>query len=183
MRTGQCQIHCLPRISEGRATIPRPSLGMLINLAITRPMHPRTKQKIKKRLNGLMLLLSGQARRRTAQPEAPTKVVPLQAGDRVRVRSRPQIEATLDYWGELKGCGILDGMWQYCDTSQQVLKPLKRFLDEREFKMKRCRGIVLLDGVTCEGIDAFGRCDRSCYFFWRQEWLEKIETLEALRVD
>jgi hypothetical protein len=129
-----------------------------------------------------MLRLSGQADKIEGAPAAAKSMaaVPsLQAGDWIRVRSRKEIESTLDYWGELKGCGVLDGQWQYCDTTQRVLKPLKRFLDEREYRMLKCRNIVLLEGVTCEGIDAFGRCDRSCYFFWREEWLERIDGPDA----
>ena len=186
MRTEECQIHCLPRMSVGKAEIPPPSLGRILNLAITRPMSPRTKQKIKKKLNSTMLFLSGQKRKTKASQPATTSepaAKPLEAGDWVRVRSREEIETTLDYWGELKGCGVLDGQWQYCGTTQRVLKPLKRFLDEREYRMKKCKNIVLLQGVTCEGIEAFGRCDRSCYFFWREEWLEKIDSPSPQEAD
>lgn len=41
--------------------------------------------------------------------------------------------------------------------------------------MKKTRGIVLLEGLMCQGIEGLGACDRSCLFFWREEWLEKIE--------
>jgi hypothetical protein len=66
-------------------------------------------------------------------------------------------------------------MDQYCETTQQVLKPLERFVDERDLRVKTSRGIVLLDGVICQGTADFGRCDRSCVLFWREEWLEKID--------
>jgi hypothetical protein len=98
----------------------------------------------------------------------------LRAGDLVRVRSREEIAATLNMWGELKGCGFLAEMWRYCDTTQRVLKPVERFLDERDYQMKKTRGLILLEGIMCEGTADYGRCDRACYFFWREEWLEKI---------
>jgi len=41
--------------------------------------------------------------------------------------------------------------------------------------VKKVKGVVLLDGVICRGTPAFGRCDRCCHLFWREEWLEKIE--------
>jgi hypothetical protein len=98
----------------------------------------------------------------------------LRAGDLVRIRSKKEIEKTLDGCGELKGCGFMEEMWKYCDTKQRVLKPVKRFLDERDYLMKKCNGIVILENLICEGTKAFGSCDRHCHYFWREEWLEKV---------
>ena len=100
----------------------------------------------------------------------------LKAGDLVRVRSREEIQATLDIWRELKGNQVLEEMWQYCGTTQRVLKPVKRFLDEREYQFLRTSGIVLLEGTMCQGGPILGRCDRACFFFWREEWLKKVDT-------
>jgi hypothetical protein len=52
---------------------------------------------------------------------------------------------------------------------------VEKFLDERDYLMKKCKGMVTLDGVLCEGTIDFGACDRGCFFFWREEWLEKLE--------
>ena len=71
-------------------------------------------------------------------------------------------------------------MDQYCGTTQRVLKPLERFVDERDLRVKTSRGIVLLDGVVCQGTADFGRCDRCCVMFWREEWLEKIDLRTSL---
>jgi len=30
--------------------------------------------------------------------------------------------------------------------------------------------------LHCQGTSDYGRCDRSCFYFWREEWLEKINT-------
>ena len=98
----------------------------------------------------------------------------LKAGDLVRIRSREEIEATLDDWKELKGCTFMPEMWEYCGTIRRVLKPMARFLDERDYRVKKCKGIVLLEGGICNGTLGLGRCDRCCYLFWREEWLEKI---------
>ena len=64
-------------------------------------------------------------------------------------------------------------MSKYCDTTQRVLKRMERFVDERDYKVKKSNGIVLLEGLNCQGTTDFGRCDRNCFFFWREEWLEK----------
>jgi hypothetical protein len=100
----------------------------------------------------------------------------LQAGDRVRVRSLEEIQATLNPWKELKGCAFLPYMVDYCETTQRVLQPVNRFLDERDYKVKKARGVVLLEGVICSGTPVFGRCDRGCHLFWREEWLVKIDS-------
>lgn len=97
------------------------------------------------------------------------------AGDLVYVKSEKDIRKTLDRWNHLKGCGFMDEMWKYCGTKQKVFKPVKQFLDERDYLKKKCSGIVILEGLICEGTRGFGKCDRACYFFWREEWLEKID--------
>ncbi|MEN6350238.1 MAG: hypothetical protein ABFD08_12690 [Syntrophomonas sp.] len=99
----------------------------------------------------------------------------LKPGDLVKVKSEKEIKKTLNRWNKLKGCGVMDGMWKYCGTEQRVLKVVKQFLDERDYLMKKCKGIVILEGVICNGTRWFGTCDRSCYYFWREEWIEKIE--------
>ena len=66
-------------------------------------------------------------------------------------------------------------MAQYCGTIQRVFKSMSRFVDERDLKIKKSKGIILLEGVMCKGTADFGDCDRSCLHFWREEWLEKLE--------
>jgi hypothetical protein len=66
-------------------------------------------------------------------------------------------------------------MWQYCGTTQKVLKPVKRFVDERDCRVKKVKGVYLLEGVNCQGFELYGECDRACFYFWREEWLEKLE--------
>lgn len=107
----------------------------------------------------------------TAAPPATT----FAAGDLVRVRGEAEIAATLDQWGKLKGCRFMPEMRPYCRTQQTVLKPLERFFDEREYALKKAKGLVLLQDVMCQGVALSGRCDRSCFFFWRVEWLEKLD--------
>jgi hypothetical protein len=105
----------------------------------------------------------------------------LEAGDLVRVKSKEEIEATLDRWKSLKGCSFMSEMWPHCGTTQRVLKRIDRFFDERDYKLKRIRGIVLLEGTMCQGTEMFGRCDRSCFFFWREEWLERLDDVVTAR--
>jgi len=112
---------------------------------------------------------------RSSAPAIGSTPTGLKAGDLVRVRSQEEIETTLDDRKELKGCSFMSEMWAYCGTTQRVLKPMERFLDERDYRIKRCKGIVLLEGVICQGTVFPKGCDRACFFFWREEWLEKLE--------
>jgi hypothetical protein len=105
---------------------------------------------------------------------ARTDLSVLQPGDRIRVRSKDEIRSTLNNWNELERCGFMEEMWEFCDTEQAVLKQVVRFLDERDYKVKRVQHIYLLKDLLCGGTVDFGPCDRSCFFFWRREWLEKL---------
>jgi hypothetical protein len=98
----------------------------------------------------------------------------MKSGDLVRVRTREEVEATLDSRNELRGCLFMSEMWDYCGTEQRVLKPMEQFLDERDYRLKRTSGLVLLERAICQGTDWPKGCDRSCFFFWREEWLEKV---------
>jgi hypothetical protein len=67
-------------------------------------------------------------------------------------------------------------MYEYCGTQQHVLKPMQHFVDERDFKLKKVHGVVLLQDVICHGTGTLGPCDRCCFLPWREEWLERIST-------
>jgi hypothetical protein len=135
----------------------------------------RLRRFAKRRVAFLANTASGVSATQSATvPALPGELAtPFQAGDRVRVKSKEDIHKTLDAWNELSGCGFMEEMWQFCGTEQTVLKRVERFLDERDYRVKRVRGTVLLDGLLCEGTVDFGPCDRSCFFIWREEWLER----------
>jgi hypothetical protein len=153
--------------------------GSISNLQIIWQFRNRLKRFSKRRINYVLYFLKKFFRK---EPESLSLPViskpldrPLQPGDRVRIRSRAEIEQTNNQWNELKGCGFMEEMWPYCGTEQVVMKRVERFLDESTYRMQKTRGLVLLQGLMCAGTIDFGRCDRSCFFFWREEWLERIE--------
>jgi hypothetical protein len=173
----ECQIPCLQRISEGRAEVPPQSLSRRVKLAVRRCMGPSRERAFKSRTNDLMnwfCKLSGRSTKPSARP-ARGSSTHLEAGDVVRVRSLEEIQATLNHWRQLRGCTFMPEMAIYCGTIQRVLKPMRRFVDERDLRVKRSRGIILLEGVMCQGTAEFGPCDRSCVCFWREEWLERAD--------
>lgn len=101
----------------------------------------------------------------------------LREGDRVRVRPAEYIRATLDDKGCLKGCGFGLGQYQYCGKEFRVIRRVDNFFDEARTRMLKARNMVLLDGVYCDGssVKWTQGCQRMCFYFWRTEWLEKID--------
>lgn len=109
----------------------------------------------------------------TAAATAASRVVELEKGDLVRVRSLEDIKQTLDYRGFTKGCMFMGQMAQFCDHEFQVAGKVVKFFDEARCRTLKCKNLVVLDGVYCNG-ESVGGCDRKCFLFWRAEWLEKI---------
>ena len=175
----KCQVLSLEQMAEpgGNVEMVKLPLRRRLRLVLRRSFSPSVKRKLKKDLNFLAILFSRLTGHSKAPPDygtdrTPTKFNP---GDRVLVRSKEQIQDTLNYWNELKGCSFLPEMWQYCGTIQRVLKPVKRFVDERDYRVKQVKGVYLLEGVNCQGFELYGECDRACFYWWREEWLEKID--------
>jgi len=182
-----CQLPCLPNFSEGYAEVPPESLARRLRLALRRSLNARQVRVFKMRSSRVIdwfLKLTGRSNRSSASETGATSSS-LKAGDWVRVRSREGIQATLNPWKQLKGCTFMPEMLPYCGTTQRVLKRMERFVDERDYQVRKCQGIILLVGLNCHGTSHYGRCDRACYYFWREEWLEKINEgdTEAVAAD
>lgn len=173
----ECQFSSLSSIAEGNAKAPQQSLLRKFKLFIRRRLTTKQDRKLHRYANTLISLFykSGDKKNVTYDSEFIKQAQIFKSGDLVRVRSKEEIELTLNHLGQLKGCSFMDVMIPYCGTIQHVFKPMERFVDERDLTVKRCSGLILLDGVICQGTTQFGRCDRSCLMFWRQEWLQKIE--------
>lgn len=167
-----CQLPGIPELAVGFA---RPTEGALIGwfkrmLAVPWNRHGK---KWLKQVYYMFLRWQGDTSVQTVAKDLAPEM-PLKKGDRVKVRSVEEITSTLDPFKELKGCAFLPEMYRYCGTEQRVLKSMQYFMDERDYKLKKVRGVVLLENVTCIGAPVFGPCDRCCFLFWREEWLEKV---------
>lgn len=171
-----CQIKSVNGMGSGRAAFPQLSFEQRVRLFARRHLSLKTKRRIKALL---ALLPAHKPEQETAFSAAfihtaDTSVVRLQAGDQVRVRTYEEIEHTLNSSRQCKSCSFMGEMARYCGMEQRVLKPVRRFVDERDASVHKASGIVLLEGVMCQGTADYGACDRSCFYFWREEWLEKI---------
>lgn len=96
----------------------------------------------------------------------------LQPGDWIEIKSRKDIEETLDVSGKNKGLLFTPAMVQYCGKRYRVANRLQRMILEDSGKMIQLKDTVVLDGVTCQ---AWG-CQRSNLLFWREIWLKRVES-------
>lgn len=177
INANECQFSSLQSIAEGNADMPPQSLLRKLKLFVRRHLTTQQDRKLHiyadKLISSFCILEDKSSI--VYNPDFIEHVQNFKSGDLVRVRSKEEILSTLNHMGQLKGCTFMDVMIPYCGTMQHVLKPMERFVDERDLRVKKCSGLVLLDGVMCQGTKEFGRCDRSCLMFWRQEWLQKVE--------
>jgi len=167
-----CQLPCVPKFSTGPAEVPERTFTRRLKYRLAVPWNRYVKKWLKQAYYLSVHWRGISAPQIAAKDFAPA--VPLTQGDLVRVRSHDEIQSTLDPFKESKGCAFLPDMYQYCGTRQRVLRSMQHFLDERDYKLKKVRGVILLENVICNGTPTFGKCDRCCFLFWREEWLEKI---------
>jgi hypothetical protein len=171
-----CEITRLHEIALGLESTPPESIVRQFKLWIRRHLDTQSERRFKRLTNNwanTWCALLGWPTRPASLPAAAARPR-FAPGDLVRVRSQAEIEATLNHWHQLKGCTFMPEMAQYCGSRHCVLKVMERFIDERDLRVKKASGIVLLADVICQGTADFGRCDRCCFFFWREEWLEPV---------
>lgn len=169
MKSSECQLHSLQHAHEPIRSFER-----------VWQFRYRMRRFAKRRSNYLRKWLFSaktlpqQEKRTGSKADQVIMKEQLKSGDIVLVRSWEEIQATLNNWNSLKGCTFMEEMKPYCGTTQRIYKRVERFLDERDYLVKKCSGIFILEGIYCNGTVDFGKCDRTCFFFWREEWLEII---------
>jgi len=167
MEEVHCQMDCTSSMQQGiprLAPLPLRLRLVISTLAILGPGFKRWAR-------GLLNRSSKPATVKKARAGTP---VTFAAGDWVRIRPLAEIKAGLNANRRLKGCQFMPEMEPYCGTIQRVFKPVERFLNEGDYTIRKASGIVLLENLYCQGVALAGRCDRSCFYFWRVEWLEHL---------
>jgi hypothetical protein len=111
--------------------------------------------------------------------KTPTRVLGLQPGDIVRVRSREEIEQTLNPELLNRGMGFDAEMARFCGQTARVARRVDHIIDEHSGEMLVMKSpCIVLEGIICEG--AFSAsCPRSITPYWREIWLEKVESATA----
>jgi hypothetical protein len=101
-------------------------------------------------------------------------VLNLQPGEWAEVRSAKEIFATLDTQGKLRGLRFTPEMVQFCGKQFRVYKILGKIILEATGELRKIKTpTVLLGEVFCDGA-AHGGCDRSCFCYWREQWLKRV---------
>lgn len=107
----------------------------------------------------------------------PTRVLDLQPGELVRVKSYKEILATLDTDARNRGLMWDRDMVPFCDGIYRVKTRLSRFVDEKSGMLISMKTpAVILEDVWCRArySDCRMYCPRSIYSWWREIWLERI---------
>jgi hypothetical protein len=124
-----------------------------------------------------------QGRIKTGTP-TPTAILKLQAGELVRVKSKQEIEETIDEGGKNRGMSFDKEMSPYCGKVVRVRKSIDQIIDERTGKMLHMKQpCISLDNVFCKGDYSECRlmCPRAIPSYWREVWLERISGDGALQ--
>lgn len=98
----------------------------------------------------------------------------LQPGEIVEVKSKEEIQATLDKHGRTRGLGFAPEMAECCGRRYRVASRVERLILEWSGEIQPISDTVILEGVTCDGISRRG-CPRDCYQLWREAWLKKVD--------
>ena len=133
---------------------------------------------------GTIQKICGNPRRGTGYYKPVQQAIPvcepasqLRPGDWVEVKSYAEICQTLDQDQRHRGMLFMPEMADYCGKKLQVYKNVERILLEDTREVRRLRNTVLLSGSTCSGLSV--GCDRSCFHFWRDVWVRRIDTPES----
>jgi hypothetical protein len=113
-------------------------------------------------------------------PEAKTPIcrLDLQSGELVRVKSKSEIEKTLDSNEKNRGLSFDPEMTPYCEKVYRVRSRISKLVDEKSGKMLRMKQpCIMLEGVVCKAEYSSCRllCPRNIPPLWREIWLERID--------
>lgn len=98
-------------------------------------------------------------------------------GDWIEVKTAEEVRATLDKNGKTRGLRYMPEMWKFCGKRFRVFKKVERVNIEETGEIRVLKSpTFFLEGVFCDG-EFHGHCDRSCFLFWKEDWLRKIPSL------
>lgn len=136
-------------------------------------------------VQGLALRLFNRAQRRRGgvafphrEPRAATSphhALELQPGDRVRVKTKGEIEATLNKQFRNRGLWFDTDMLRFCGGEYTVSRRVERLISERTGEMLTIGNpCIVLEDVNATGeYLAFAPLNEA--IFWREIWLERID--------
>jgi hypothetical protein len=105
--------------------------------------------------------------------KTPSVTLGLQPGDRVRVKSKEEIVATLDANGWNRKMEFSREMVPHCGRDYKVLRRVDRMIRDHNGQMVTLKDTVILEGLVYKDLVRLA-CPRSEYMFWRECWLERV---------
>jgi hypothetical protein len=113
----------------------------------------------------------------------PNQSLNLRPGEVVRVKSRAQIVQTLDRRGFNRGIGICYEMMRCCGREAEVRYRVDRLINETTGVMREISDTVALSirgcgtlGEECLCYGEPGDCPRGELMYWREIWLERVNS-------
>ncbi len=117
----------------------------------------------------------------TGQP-TPDERLNLQVGEVVEIRSKAEIEKTLNRGNRNRGLNIDEEMTTFCGERYRVTTRVDRIINEQTGEMMEFKNpCIVLDGVFCKGEYSAKRlmCPRRITAYWREIWLKRIDVGDA----
>lgn len=99
--------------------------------------------------------------------------LPLKPGDWVQVRTKQEIQQTLDSNARNAGLSFTLDMFPYCGGTYQVRSPIHTIIRETDGRRVHLHNTVSLNQVTCRGLLHCGVCPREHFLWWRDAWLKR----------
>ena len=93
------------------------------------------------------------------------------------VRSRHEIEQTLDATARHRGLAYTAEMIPACGKRFRVNERIERLIDERNGRMLELKNdCITLENFICKGDHTRGAwfCPREAYPSWREAWLKRV---------
>jgi hypothetical protein len=107
--------------------------------------------------------------------KTPTAHTDLQPGELVRIKSKVEIEKTLNADLLNRGLGFHVEMTRFCGLTARVSRRVTQILDEKTGRMLYMKSpCIVLEGIVCEGVYT-ASCPRRIPAYWREIWLERVE--------
>lgn len=110
--------------------------------------------------------------------KTPSERLGLQVGELVQVKSKEEIEGTLDEQNKNRGLLFDPEMLPFCGGTFRVAARVEKIIHEKTGHMvKFPNDCVRLDGVYCKSLYSRNRlfCPRAIPPYWREIWLRRVE--------
>jgi hypothetical protein len=110
----------------------------------------------------------------TDRKTSPLEVLDLQPGEIVRVKTKSEIEQTLNSGSKNRGLWFDREMHRFCGGEFRVATVVRKIVDEASGKMLTMNNpCIILEGVAATG-EYLGLCPQNELIYWREAWLERV---------